>query len=37
MLFYMGVKPASQRREEHGLRVFEIKVLRMISGPKRER
>jgi len=33
----MGVKPASQRREEHGLRVFEIKVLRMISGPKRER
>jgi len=25
------------RREEHRLRVFEIRVLRMISGPKRER
>jgi hypothetical protein len=25
------------RREEHRLRVFEVRVLRMISGPKRER
>jgi hypothetical protein len=36
MLFYMGVKPGLTRREEHRLRVFEIRVLRMISGAKRE-
>jgi hypothetical protein len=32
----MGVKPGLIRREEHRLRVFEIRVLR-ISGAKRER
>jgi len=44
MLFYMhvkpgltGVKPGLTRREEHRLTVFEIRVLRVISGPKRER
>ena len=37
MLFYMGVKPGLTRREEHRLRVFEIRVLRVISGPKWER
>jgi hypothetical protein len=37
MLFYMGVKPGLTRREEHRQRVFEIRVLRMISGAKRER
>ena len=37
MLFDVGVKPGLTRREEHRLRVFEIRVLRMISGPKRER
>jgi hypothetical protein len=36
MLFYMGVKPGLTGREEHRLRVFEIRVLRMISGAKRE-
>ena len=42
MLFYMGVKPGLTgvkpgltRKEEHRLRVFEIRVLRVISGPKR--
>jgi hypothetical protein len=34
---YMGVKPGLTRREEHRLRVFEIRVLRMISGDRRER
>jgi hypothetical protein len=33
----MGVKPGFTRREEHRLTVFEIRVLRMISGAKRER
>ena len=28
----MGVKPGLTRREEHRLRVFEIRVLRVISG-----
>jgi hypothetical protein len=37
MLLYMGVKPGRTRREEHRLRVFEIWVLRMISGGKSER
>ena len=32
----MGVKPGLTRREEHRLRVFEIKVLRMTSGAKRK-
>jgi len=36
MLFYMGVKPGLTRREEHRLRVFEIWVLRMISGVKQK-
>jgi hypothetical protein len=30
----MGLKLGCSRREEHGLRVFENKVLRRISGPK---
>jgi hypothetical protein len=33
----MGVKHGLTRREEHRLGVFEIRVLRMISGAKRER
>jgi hypothetical protein len=33
----MGVKPGLMGREEHMLRVFEIRVLRKISGAKRER
>jgi hypothetical protein len=33
----MGVKHGLTRREEHRLRVFEIRVLRMTSGTKRER
>jgi len=33
----MGVKPGLTRREEHRLRVFEIRVQRVISGPERER
>jgi len=33
----MGVKPGLTRREEHRPRVFQIRVLRMISGPERER
>jgi hypothetical protein len=37
MLFYMGVIPGLTRREEHRLRMFEFRVLRMISGPKGER
>jgi hypothetical protein len=32
----MGVKPGLTRKDEHRLRVFEIRVLRMISGAKRE-
>jgi hypothetical protein len=32
----MGVKHGVSK-EEHRLRVFEIRVLRMISGDKRER
>jgi hypothetical protein len=31
------MKPGLTRREEHGLRVFEIRVLGMISGAKRDR
>ena len=37
MLFCMGMKPGLTRREEHRLRVFEIRVLRMVCGAKRER
>jgi len=33
----MGVKHGLTRREEHGLRVFEIRVLRVIYGPEWER
>jgi hypothetical protein len=33
----MGGKPCLTRREEHRLRVFEIRVLKIISGTKRER
>jgi hypothetical protein len=33
----MGVKPCLTRREEHRLRVFEIRVFRIISGAIRER
>ena len=36
MLFYMGLKPGLTRREEHRLRVFEIRVLRMTSGVKQK-
>ena len=32
-----GCETWSLRREEYGLKVFKIRVLRMISGPKRER
>ena len=32
-----GCETWSQKREEHRLRVFEIRVLRMISGPGSER
>jgi len=32
----MGVKPGLTRREEHRLRVFDIWVMRMISGVKRK-
>jgi len=30
MLFYMGVKPGLTTNEEHRLRMFEIRLLRMI-------
>jgi hypothetical protein len=33
----MGVKPGLTRKEEHRLRVSEIRVLRMISGLKWKR
>ena len=37
MLFYMGVKlDLLTLREEHRLGVFENRVLRKISGPKRD-
>jgi len=32
----MGVRPGFTRREEHRLRVFESRAMRMISGAKRE-
>jgi hypothetical protein len=32
----VGVKPGLTLREEHGLRVFENRVLRRIFGPKRD-
>jgi len=37
MWFYMGAKPGLTRREEHRLRVFGIRVLRVIYGPEWER
>jgi len=36
LLFSIGVKLGRMWREEHGLRVFEIRVLKKIFGPKKE-
>jgi hypothetical protein len=36
MLFCVGVTLGLSPREEHRMRVFENRVLRKISGPKRD-
>ena len=36
-IVFNGCETCLTRREEHRLRVFEIRVLRMIFGAKRER